>query len=62
MKHSSSNNNEVASSSNSIKAQMDKFITRTDVTKKNNFADYVKKSVSHLNAVNGLNQPLDQIV
>ena len=34
---------------------MDKFITRTDVIKNNNSSDLVKKSVSHLNAVEGLN-------
>ena len=55
----SSSNNDVASSSNLIKAQVDKFITGMDVIKKNNFSDHVKKSVSQLNAVNGLNQPLE---
>ena len=38
---------------------MDKFITGTDIIKKSNFSDHVKKSVSHLNAVNGLNQLLE---
>ena len=38
----SSSNNEVASSSNLIKAQIDKFITRTDaIKKKNDFFDHV---------------------
>ena len=57
-KHYSSNN-EAASYSNLIKAQVDKFITRPNVITKNNFSDHVKKSVSHLNVVNGLNQPLE---
>ena len=54
-----SSNNEVASSSYLIRAQVDQFITGSTVTKKNNFSDHVKKSVSHLNVVNGLNQPLE---
>ena len=54
-----SSNNEVASASNLIKAQVDKFITGMKIIKKSNFSDHVKKSVSHLNALNGLNQPLE---
>ena len=54
-----SSNNEVALSSNLIKAQVDKFITGMDVIKKSNFSDQVQKNVFHLNAVNGLNQPLE---
>ena len=54
-----SSNNEVASSSNLIKAQVDRFITGTDVIKKNNFSDHLKKIVSHLNAMIGLNQPVE---
>ena len=38
----SSSNNEVASSSNLIKAQVDKFITGMAVIKKNNFSDQRK--------------------
>ena len=30
-----------------------------DVIKKRNFSDHVMKNVSHLNAVNGLTQPLE---
>ena len=56
----SSSNNKVASTSNLIKAQVDKFITGMDIIKKNNFSNHVKKSVSYLNAVNGLNQPSGQ--
>ena len=41
--------NEVALSSNLIKSHTDKFITGTDVIKKSNFSDHVKKSVSYLN-------------
>ena len=48
----SSSNNEVASSSNLIKTQVDRFITGMAVIKSNNFSDYVTKSVSHLNTVN----------
>ena len=54
-------NNEVALSLDLIKAQVDKFITGMDVIKKNNFSDHAKKSVSHLNTVNGLNQPLENL-
>ena len=53
-----SSNNEIASSWNSIKAQVDKLIIGADVIKKKKFSDHVKKRVSYLNAVNGLNQPL----
>ena len=56
----SSSNNKVASTSNLIKAQVDKFITGMDIIKKNNFSNHVKKSVSYLNAVNDLNQPSGQ--
>ena len=54
-------NNKVALSSNLIKAQVDKFITGTDIIKISNFSDHIKNSVSHVNAVNGLNQPLKQL-
>ena len=53
-----SSNKEIASSWNSITAQVDKLIIGADVIKKKKFSDHVKKSVSYLNAVNGLNQPL----
>ena len=56
----SSSNNEVASSPNLIKAQVDKFITGTDIIKKSNFSDHVKKMVFQLDAVNGLNQLLEK--
>ena len=55
----SSSNNEVASSPNLIKAQVEKSITGTDVIKKSNFSDNVKKMVFQLDAVNGLNQLLE---
>ena len=50
---------EYSSSSNLIKSQVDKFITGMDIIKTSNFSDHVKKSVSDLNKVNGLNQPLE---
>ena len=46
-----SSNNEVASSSNLIKAEVNKLLTVTNVIKKSNVFDHVKKSTSHLNAV-----------
>ena len=49
-------------SSNNEVAQVDKFVTGTDVIKKKNFSDNVKKSVSHLNAVKGLNHPFVRIL
>ena len=55
----SSSDNEVALFSNLIKVLVEKFITGTDIIKKNNFSDHVKKSISHLNAVNALNQSLE---
>ena len=45
-------------SSTLIKLQVDKFVSGTNVVKKSNFSDHIKKSVSHFNAVKGLNQTL----
>ena len=48
-----------SSSSTLIKSQVDKFVSGTNVVKKSNFLDHIKKSVSHFNAVKGLNQTLE---
>ena len=42
-----------------IKSQVDKFVSGTNVVKKSNFSDHIKKSVSHFNAFKGLNQTLE---
>ena len=39
---------------------MDKFVAGTTIIKKSNFSEHVKKSVSHLKAVKGLNEPLER--
>lgn len=51
--------NEISSSSTFIKSQVDKFVAGTTIVKKSNFSDHIKKSVSHLKAVKGLNEPLE---
>ena len=45
-----------SSSPTLIKLQVDKFVSGTNLVKKGNFSDHIKKSVSHFNAVKGLNQ------
>ena len=42
-------------SSTLIKLQVDKFVSGTNVVKKSNFSDHIKKSVAHFNTVKGLN-------
>ena len=56
----SSNKISSSSSSTFIKAQVVKFVTGTNIIKKSNFSDHVKKSTSHTNAVKGLNQTLER--
>ena len=48
-----------SSSPTLIKLQVDKFVSGTNLVKKGNFSDHIKKSVSHFNAVKGLNQTLE---
>ena len=50
-----------SSSSTLIKSQVDKFVSGTNAVKKSNFSDHMKKSVSHFNAVKGLNQTLENL-
>ena len=59
--YSSGNSNDGPGSSAAfIKAQVDKYVVGTNVVKKCNFSDHVKKSVAHLNAVKGLNQTTEK--
>ena len=49
--YSDTNNKESAHGKSFIKGQLDKYVEGTSVVKKCNFADHVKKSVAHANAV-----------
>ena len=57
--YSDQRKHEVVGSSAFIKDQVDKHVTGTSVVKKNNFSEHLKKSMAHLNAVKGLNQPTE---
>ena len=54
--YSDQRKHEVVGSSTFIKDQVDKYLTGTSVVKKNNFSEYLKKSMAHLSAVKGLSQ------